>query len=210
MGEPEPKRRLSALDLLFDEPSRAADELAALVRDRGLVDALPDGAPRLGAAATRLMLGSVVQTLDSLLDSFGVDAMLTGAWSDVEQVRRALTTTREDGGTRNVELLRHRVSVRHAPRVDLLVNEVPLSLLELVLEASFVLAGCDLVVRAGEIVEVGPGHAAVETALRTGDVTVLEHRIGRLDLGEVFRNGPSAQMVGNESDAATNMKLNSL
>jgi hypothetical protein len=196
-----PVDRPSAWHLLFDDPTKATDELAAAVSEKGVLKALPDSAPRMSAAANKFLLGSVVGAIENVLSAIGVGGMLKTAWANMEQVEQALQATKLDGTKRDVSVMSHTISSKHSPRIDMLINEVPRPLLHLLFDASFVIKGCDIAIVAGEIDKITLGHVSVVASLATSGITVIKHQIEKLDLSKLFAE-PEAEIVATGVDAA--------
>jgi hypothetical protein len=180
----------TAWHLLFDDPSKATEELTKAIKDKGVLDAMPDGAPRLGAAANRFLLGSVVAAIQQVLNQIGLKNILVSAWTGLEEVEQALQATKKDGGTRNVQVLTHELTSKHSPRIDMLVNEVPTPLLNLIFSVGFLIKGCDLEISKGEIGKVTPGHIGALASLKTGSITVVKHTVDKLDTSSLFGQTP--------------------
>ena len=187
-----PPHQLSACDALFEDRGSAALVLERAIAEYKLLEELPDGAPPLAAAAARFLTQQVVDQIVDLLSRLPLGDMLTEWWSQLQQVVEAQLATRTDGGSRNVSLFEHELTLTQEPTIELLVDEVPVPLLTLTLEINFSVTGCDLLVVAGEITGAQPGPIGVAGSLRSGAVILVEHAIHDIDLARLFIDQASA------------------
>ena len=197
MTSPEPKqdaeepaarqhKKLTAFDLFFEDPAHAAKEIEDALVEHRLLTSLPEHAPRLQGVAARYLLAQVGGQILTLLQHLPLGDMLAGGWEQLQKVGQAKTATKLDGSSRNVSLFTHEVTFTHSPTIEMLVNEVPIPLLQLMLEATFAIDACELVITAGEIVQHTPGPSGVRAALKSNGVTLLEHPMAKVDPRRLF------------------------
>lgn len=192
--EPSPAtvKRLTARDVLFTDAAEAAAAIERAIEERNLLLVLPKEVPALTADTARFVANEVVQAIDSLLEALHVDDLLVSAWGQIEEVRVALEATATDHTVRHITLARHEIASDHSPRVELLVDEAPVPLLDLHLHLGFVIDACELVVRDGRIDHSEVGRLVAEGELTTS-VTLLRHELGTVDPTRLFTGSPDAQ-----------------
>jgi hypothetical protein len=193
---PSKPTRMSAIDLLFEDPSRATAGIERAVRDGHLLETMPDRAPKLSAAAARFMAGAVVDAIESVLTELGVGGMLIGGWTRLDEVNDARAATPLDHGSRHVTLFSHEITSEHEPQIDLMINKAPVPLLHLLFEAKFALKGCDLLIGDGELRNIVPGALGVVATLKSGSVPVLSHTIHELDVDRLSPDLATLVAVG--------------
>ena len=112
--------------------------------------------------------------------------MLTEGWKELQKVAQARTATKLDGSSRNVSVLRHDVTFGHESTIEMLLNETPMPLLHLVLNAAFAIDACELEIVAGEIAHVTLGPTAAKALLKSNDVTLLDRPVVKANLHQLF------------------------
>jgi hypothetical protein len=178
--------KLNALDLLLADPGHATAAITRALTVAHVLDELPRETPPLAAPAAKFLLGAVAGALETMLAAIGLDALLTSGWQQLDSVAKARAATADDHGERHVSLLHHEVTSHHEPKVEMLVDELPVPLMDLRLDASFVIEGCGLLVRDGEIASATPVAVSATGELACGDVTVLKHSVAQLDPARLF------------------------
>ena len=178
--------KLNALDLLVADPADATSAIKDALTTTGVIDEMPDGVPPLAPPAAKFLLGAVAGALQSMLAEIGIDEMLMGGWSKLDSLVTARKVTAEDHGERHVSLLEHEITSHHEPRVEMLVDERPIPLMHLRLNAAFVVDAAALLVRDGIIAEATPAKVSAKAELKCGDVKVLEHAVPALDVSRLF------------------------
>jgi hypothetical protein len=110
-----------------------------------------------------------------------------------DKVGEARTATKADGSSRAVSFLKHEVSFSHESTVEMLLDELPIQLLKLAVNASFAIEGCELVITNGELVRAHPGPTTAKASLQANGVTLLEHAVARVDPSRLFDNEAGAE-----------------
>ncbi|HEX2785634.1 MAG TPA: hypothetical protein VHN36_18785, partial [Ilumatobacteraceae bacterium] len=145
------------------------------------------------AAAAGFVVAEITGQILGLLQRLPVGDMLTGGWGHLKKVGEARSATKADGSSRAVSLLKHEVSFSHESTVEMLLDELPMELLELVVNASFAIEGCELVITNGEVVRAHPGPTAANASLQARGVTLLEHAVAIVDPSRLFDNAARAE-----------------
>lgn len=186
-------RRLTAWDLLFADSAHPTTDLESALNDHAVLDGAGDHVPRLQSVAAGFVVAEITGQILGLLQRLPVGDMLTGGWGHLKKVGEACSATKADGSSRAVSLLKHEVSFSHESTVEMLVDELPMELLELVVNASFAIEGCELVITNGEVVRAHPGPTAAKASLQARGVTVLEHAVPIVDPSRLFDNVAGAE-----------------
>jgi hypothetical protein len=180
------RNRLTARDLLFDDPSAVPKALEQAIETGNVLESLPGHVPSITAVAARYVLTEAVQAIDGILGALHVDDMLMGGWMHLDELRTALEATTKDGGSRHVSLASHSISSEHAPSLELMLNEAPVRLLDLKLNFGFTIDACELLVRDGKVAGVELGSLSADGALGTATKTLIQHAIERIDINRLF------------------------
>ncbi len=185
-----PPAPLTAFDLFFEDPATAALQVEAAIAEHGLLTSLPEQAPRLQAVALKFLTGQVVEQILLLLGRLPVGDMLTEGWAKLQKVAEARTATKVDLGRRNVSVLEHEIVFGKSPTIEMMIDEAPVPIVNLGLEARFSIAACEVEVLAGDIARVVPGVIGVAAVMRARSTTLFEHRMSQLDLTRLFPAPP--------------------
>ncbi|GAA2792636.1 hypothetical protein GCM10010441_17360 [Kitasatospora paracochleata] len=158
---------ITVRDFLFDgERVSPVDAIEQSLHQYGTVGALLGGVRRLTGSAGRAVEHEVATVTDGLLGLDLLDAV-AGGWSRHAALRAAARRTRDAPGSEEVvALATHRITSRHRPQVEVLVDGAPVGTLEVDVDLAFELVGLVAVVRRARL-----------TALRTGQCT-LGGRLG--------------------------------
>jgi hypothetical protein len=177
--------------ILFEDPSRAAETVAA-----ALVDANPqdlDGAlGRMPDAAKRAVLDRVGAAAGGLLE-LDVTDILGMAWrKHTALLQAAAATLAEPGSTREVQMASHAVSFGHEPGVELWLGDRKIATVDLRIGLELRLRAVTACLRQGRLVEVGAGSCDAE-----GTLTVMGSEVARR---QVTINLPLALRLGRGLD----------
>ena len=185
--------RLTAWDLLFADSAHPTENLESALNEHAVLDGAGDHVPRWQSIAARFAVAEISGQILGLLQRLPVGDMLTGGWMHLDKVGDARTATKADGSSRAVSILNHEMSFTHEPSVEMLLDELPLELLKLAVNASFVIEGCELVISNGELVRAHPGHTAAKASLQANGVTLLERAVATVDVSRLFDDEPDVQ-----------------
>jgi hypothetical protein len=172
-----PETRFSAFGADRDVAAAIAGEL----RRRGGLGAFSPALRALSEGARTAATDEVaaVATAASTVD---LSAVLAEGWTRYAALRDAGRATVADPATSKVvELARHEITSAQRPYVDVLVNEVPVTRVNLELRLVLVIVGLAATVRAGRLVHLTGGDCEATATLAVEGATVLS-RPWRLDL----------------------------
>ncbi len=186
-------RRLTAWDLLFADSAHPTTDLESALNEHAVLDGARHHVPRWQSVAARFVVAEVSAQILGLLQQLPVGNMLTGGWMHLDKVGEARTATKADGSSRAVSLLNHEISFIHESTVEMLLDESPLQLMELAVNAHFAIEGCELVITNGEVVRAHPGPTAAKATLQANGVTLVEHEVAKVDPSRLFDNGAGAE-----------------
>lgn len=151
---------LSARPFFFgegDDGDVAAVERS--LRERGVLHSVGRGLETLDSR-TRTMLDRELATVVGRLLDLDLADMLVAGWRTHKALgeagQRSLATA--PYGEELVELARHTVTSTHTPRVDLLLNGVRVTTVEVVITITFAVDALVAVVRSGRLVGIRSGH----------------------------------------------------
>lgn len=116
------------------------------------------------------------------LSTVDLAAVLAAGWSHYAALRDAGRATLADPAvSRVVELARHEITSEQHPYVDVLVDEVPVTRVNLQVRLVLVIVGLAATVRAGRLVTLTGGDCEATASFAVEGTTVLS-RPWRLDL----------------------------
>ncbi len=194
--------RLTAWDLLFADSAHPTKELESALNEHAVLEGARQHVPRWQSVAARFVVAEISAQILGLLQRLPVGNMLTGGWMHLDKVGEARTATRADGSSRAVSLLNHEISFIHQSTVEMLLDESPLQLLELAINANFAIEACELVITNGELVRAHPGPTAAKTLLQAHGVTLVEHAVAKIDPSRLFDNEAEAEHPKSEGHTA--------
>ena len=186
--QPATASRLTAWDLLFADSAHPTKDLETALNEHAVLDGAGPHVPRWQTVAAHFAVAEISGQILGLLQRLPVGDMLTGGWMHLDKVGEARTATKADGSSRVVSILNHEISFTHEPTVEMLLNEVPLELFKLAVNASFAIEGCELVITNGEVARARPGPTAAKASLQANGATLLEHSVARVDPSRLFDN----------------------
>ncbi|GAA4848401.1 hypothetical protein [Kitasatospora terrestris] len=178
MSTPTTVGPVTVRDVLFD--GRQVDPVSAIedsLHRQGAVPALVGGAGRLTGAGGRAVEHEVAAVLDRLLALDLLD-LAAGGWARHSALRAAARRTRDAPGSEEVvTMARHRISSSHRPGVELLVDGVPVGVLELALEVSFEVEALVAVVRRARLMSARTARCTVAGSLAAHGHVLAERRL---------------------------------
>jgi hypothetical protein len=177
---------LTARDVFFDGDAASTAALEKALEEHDLLDAVAGHVKTATPVTKNFVLKQAAQAIDDLLGALHVDDLLIGGWAHVQELQAAIEATSE-GGVRHVALASHSIASEHAPSLDLMVNEMPVRLLDLRVALGFVVDACELVVRDGKIDGVEVGSMSADGKLDAAAQTIVQRSLPRLDVSRLFR-----------------------
>ncbi|GAA2027562.1 hypothetical protein GCM10009819_08770 [Agromyces tropicus] len=187
--------RLTIRALTVGEEASARSDLARVADEQGVGAAATEAIARLTAAGGGFVCDEVGKMADSLLD-LDVTDVLAHAWDRAKAIDEARATSRVEPGTETiVPLATHTATAKYEPRVDVVIDEVPITSVDLEAKLELTLRGALLAFRGGELASVRSGDLEV-----TGTLSCEGVRIGRrtttLDLPMLMRMTPKLEPAG--------------
>lgn len=172
----------------------AAELLGHAVEERGLGGAVAGAVGGLGRAGTHAVCDEVGRTADRLLD-LDLGDVLGAAWRKHSALVAAGRRTAAAPGTEElVELATHKVTSVHRPYVEVLVDDVELTKVDLELRLSFLVKGVLGVVRDGRLVALRTGSCEAAATLSCEGVKVASRK-ATLDAPVLVRLGPGLALA---------------
>lgn len=150
---------------------------------RGLSDA--------GIAAATEEIGTVAAELARL----NLSGVLGGAWCRYRALTDAARATlAEPASSRVVDLATHEVTSEHHPYIDVLINEVAVTRVNLELRLALIVAGLVAIVRGGRLVSLRAGRCDLTTTFAVEKAAVLSRR-WQLDLPAIVPLGTGIPLI---------------
>jgi hypothetical protein len=161
------------------------DKLREAVRDKLKAVRAAMSGPVFDAAVDK-----VVEKAAAVLDA-PLATLLTGAWAKYPEIQ-ALTDPRKHPADQEsmAELCAHRFDWRYEPRVEVVFNEVPISI-PLGVKVGLAVAGGVLVAQGGRLKELRAGKLAVEVSVGVAGQEVARRKAD-VPLPRVIRFGDAA------------------
>lgn len=186
--------------LLDPDPDRAAEILAAALRERDVAGLRPEGVPRLASPGRRAIAERVARAFGPLLAT-RLGSVLEQGWAKHEELQAAAQRCLANpGSTEVVQLATHEVTSVQRPYVDLEVDGLPRVRLLAEVRVRAVLDGVLGVVVGGRLAEVRAGRATVHLQLRVTGTDVAE-REGTFDVPGLVELGEGV-VLATEADPA--------
>jgi hypothetical protein len=144
----------------------------------------------LGGPVFEAAVDKVVEQAAKVLDAPIAD-LLTAAWARYPEVQE-LCDTRRKGGDHEAmaELCEHRFEWAYEPRVEVVVNEIPISI-PLGVDVGLAVAGGVLVVQGGKMKELRSGKLALDVRMAVAEKEVAKQE-KKVELPRVLRLGDAA------------------
>ena len=143
----------------------------------------------LGGPVFEAAVDKVVEQAAKVLDAPIAD-LLTAAWARYPEVQELCDTRRQADHEAMAELCEHRFEWAYEPRVEVVVNEIPISI-PLGVGVGLAVAGGVLVVQGGKMKELRAGKLAVDVSMAVADREVASQK-KKVDLPRVLRLGDAA------------------
>lgn len=151
--------------LLGSEKAGVQDAMASNTRELGVGELVGKAVGGLAAAGRDAVCDEVGRAADSLLE-LDISDVLATAWRKHADLRAAGRRTVENLGSEEiVELATHKITSTHRPYVDVFVDDVEITKVELELTLTFVLHGVLAVVWRGWLVKLRAGTCDVTAEL---------------------------------------------
>jgi hypothetical protein len=182
--------RMSVRSLLLgSNQADAGDLLARSVEDRGVgatVGAAVGGLTKSGQHAVCDEVGHVA---NSLLDLDMTDVLIAAWRKQADLVAAGRRTAASPGSEELVHLAAHRITSKHQPHVDVYVDDVRVTKVEMELALSMLVRGMLGVVAGGRLMAIRAGSCEVTGSLACEHVKLVERKTvydlsGEVHLGE--------------------------
>jgi hypothetical protein len=174
---------LTARDVLCPDPTGLATVVAAALGEGEVAEALASAA---SGSALPLVVDHAARALDEILGNLQVDQLLMSAWEQLEEVRDLIEETRRGETTRNLTLVSHTIASEHEPSLQLVVNQAPRKLLDVLIALGFTIDACRLVIDGGEVTGVQLGRLRASGGVAANGRTILERETTELDPTRLF------------------------
>jgi hypothetical protein len=187
--------RMTVRAVLLDPGHQDAGKALSAAVERGGLGVLVAGAVGgLTSVGQHVICEEAGHVADSLLD-LDITDVLALAWTKHTDLVAAGRRTRQQPGSEElVPLATHTVSSTHRPCVDVFIDEVKVTDVELELTLSLVVTGVLAVVRDGRLVALHGGAIDASASLRCEHARVLE-RSRRLALPESWLLEPPIDLL---------------
>ncbi|HET8988615.1 MAG TPA: hypothetical protein VFN43_08910 [Humibacillus sp.] len=188
---------LSAAAFLFDEGEDSVGQLAAALKESGVIGTATAGLSKLSQAGLDAVGGQIASIGHELLD-MGLDTIILEGWRKFADLHEAAQRTRAAGGSSEVlDLASHSITSKHEPRVELRLDDIPIATVEFALSLTFVLKAAVATVRDGRLIALHSGVCDVEGKLEVGDKQ-LAKRSGHFQLPMMMRLGSGVPLLAGD------------
>lgn len=179
-------------DLLFgEEPGKPVDQLAQALQDNSTLRAVLASLP----APTAVVAQELATATDRLL-SLNLADIAAGGWKKYQALTEAARSTRDRPNARkSVTLVTHLIESSHRPKVELLVNDVSMTLIEIGLQLTFTMAGVRAIVEQGRLTKIESGSCTVAGSIAIQQVE-LTKKEREFDVPGVVRLGNGLELLG--------------
>lgn len=184
---------VSAAAFLFDDGEDSVGQLAAALKESGVLGTVIGGLGRLSKAATEAVGDQIASIGHELLD-LGLDTLIVEGWRTLGDLQEAAKRTREAGGSEVLDLASHSITSTHQPRIELRLDEVPVATMEFELSLTFVLKAVVATVRDGRLVSLHSGVCDVDGSLSVQDQP-LASRSGHFELPLLIQLGEGLPLL---------------
>ena len=160
--------------LLGAQDAEIEDVLASTIGRRGVAATVGQALGGLGQAGRKTVCQEVAHVADSLLD-IDVSDVLVHAWRKNQLINAACQrTTNHPNSEELVELATHTIKSSHRPCVEVFVDDMLITTVDLTLSLTFVIHGLLVVVRAGQIEGLRSGTCDATAALDCESVRLAD------------------------------------
>ena len=143
----------------------------------------------LGGPVFEAAVDKVVEQAAKVLDA-PIAGLLTAAWARYPEVQELCDTRGQADHEAMAELCEHRFEWAYEPRVEVVVNEIPISI-PLGVGVGLAVAGGVLVVQGGKMKELRSGKLALDVTMAVAEKEVASQE-KKVDLPRVLRLGDAA------------------
>jgi hypothetical protein len=170
-------RPLTAAHLLFGDDQDTEPALARALDDQGALGSL-DGSLRQVSQAGRQAADRALASVAHGLIDLDLGGMVTAGWRKEGELAAAAERTAADPDSAEVvELASQRITSKHRPYVDLLINDVHMATVGFELDIEFLVKTLVANVRGGQVVSLGSGSCEATGTLAVEGVQVASRRI---------------------------------
>ena len=197
-----------ALDLIVEDADSAPAVLTAALSESGALDepAVPDDGEQtdpMHARAAKHMRTQIAEHIAGILVQLPITDMLVGGWKHLGKLDEAKAETAKDGSTRTVSVGHHEVTVRHDPRIDLVVDQLPVPLLQLLFDVVFTIGPSVFEVVAGTTAKATPGPISAKAVLSSNKVTIIDRSTPMVDPRGLWQSDFDGPFVIEHAEADT-------
>jgi hypothetical protein len=170
-------RPLTAAHLLFGEDQDTEPALARALDDKGALGVLDSALRQVSQPGRRAAGRQVAGVAHGLID-LDLGGMVVAGWRKEGELAAAAERTAADPDSSEVvELASHRISSRHRPYVELLINDVHMATVSLELDIEFLVKTLVATVRGGQVVSLHSGSCEATGTLAAEGIQVASRRI---------------------------------
>jgi hypothetical protein len=175
--------------LLGADHAEIEDVLASTVGKGGVAATVGQALGGIGEAGQKVVCQEVAHVADSLLDA-DVSAVLVHAWRKNQLISAACQRTAAHPNSEElVELATHKIRSSHRPCVEVFVDDVLITTVDLTLSLTFVIHGLLVVIRGGQIAAVRSGTCDATAALDCESVRLADSTL-TFDIPGTIRSHP--------------------
>lgn len=167
---------LTAAHLLFGEDQDTGQALAQALDHSGVLGSLDSSLRQVSQAGRQAADRQVIDLAQGLLDLDLGDLVVAGWQKEGELAAAAERTAADPDRSEVVELASHRITSRHRPRVDLLINDVHVATVGFELGLEFLIKALVASVRGGQVVSLYSGSCEAIATLAVEGVQVASRR----------------------------------
>ena len=181
-------------DVLFPNGDPAA-EVQRLLEQRSALEPIGDALKGVPAHLVGGATGEIGRVAAGLLHVDIVDVLASG-WKKYDALAAAARATLETPGEEQiVDLVTHRISSTYRPRIDLVVDEMPVGSIDLEIEVTVVLHAVMGIVADGRLTSLRSGRADLEAALSFEGIPITSAR-REIDLTVDIDLGSGVELAG--------------
>jgi hypothetical protein len=179
-------RPLTAAHLLFGEDQDTEPALARALDDKGALGSLDTSLGQVSQAGRQAADRALAGVAHGLIDLDLGDMVAAGWRKEGELAAAAERTAADPDSSEVVELASQRITSRHRPYVDLLINDVHMARVGFELDIEFLVKTLVATVRGGQVVSLQSGSCQATGTLAAEGIQVASRRMS-FDLPLVIR-----------------------
>lgn len=183
-----------------DRPRIRRDWLADSLHEHRVTTGALGGVKGLTGAAVHILDDELAAVIHHLLD-IDLGSLVTDAWKKAGELRAAAERSLASG-EELVALATHRITSRHHPRVDIVIDGATRATLTLDLSIVLDIAEAVAVVRGGKLVGLRSGDCQATATLAAGREQLAEHT-AHFDLGVLVRLTSALPLVNGAHQSST-------